>query len=368
MFVFGIDLAILGALLPSLFSRMDLEGSEAGSLFMFLNGGALFVTLLGGPAFDRFGFKVLLLTSSLVGAASLFGIAYADTYGILAFYCFLLGLGGGGLNSGTNAFIADLYPESQSVALNRLGMFFGFGACFIPLFIGSLLRFLSLESILTLTGSMALLPGIVFLLLRFPPGKLAGTGFSIGQAARVLTSPLVLLLGVLLFFQSGNEMNSNAWLATFLDQEVGLVPSVSLYYLAAFWASVILGRMVSPSVLRWVRETTLVQICAGGAVVWLVVLVSYPHPVISGLAAVLAGFFISPIYPCVLGFAAARFPGLSGTVFGALFSMGLVGGMTLPWVAGFLVDQYGIRAGLGTAAIGFVMVFILQTAVKRVRG
>ncbi|RPJ86919.1 MAG: MFS transporter, partial [Acidobacteria bacterium] len=349
MFVFGIDLAILGALLPSLFREMHLEPSQAGSLFVFLNGGALVVTILSGPAFDRFGFKVLLLLASLVDSASLLGIAYAQTYPALAFCSFLLGLGGGGLNSGTNAFIADLYPEAQAAALNRLGVFFGFGACFIPIFIGSLLSLLSLKTILILTASIALVPGVLFLTLRFPPGKQAATGFTMSQAFGVLKSPLVLLLGILLFFQSGNEMNSNAWLAAFLDRQIGLSPATSLYYLSAFWGSVILGRTISPILLRRMRETTLVQISAGAAAIWLSVLVLFPDPLVSFIAAVLAGFCISPIYPCVLGYAAARFPGLSGTVFGALFTIALVGGMLLPWLAGFLVGQRGIQAGLATA-------------------
>ncbi len=365
MFVFGIDLAILGALLPSLFREMHLEPSQAGSLFVFLNGGALVVTMLSGPAFDRFGFKLLLLVASILDALSLLGIAHAQTFSTLAFCSFLLGLGGGGLNSGTNAFVADLYPEEQAAALSRLGVFFGFGACFIPIFIGSLLGFLSLEVILVLTASIALVPGILFLVLHFPPGKQAATGFTVSQALGVLKSPLVLLLGILLFFQSGNEMNSNAWLAAFLDRNLGLPPATSLYYLSAFWGSVILGRLISPILLRRMRETTLVQICAGAAVVWLSVLVLFPDPLVSFLAAVLAGFCISPIYPCVLGFAAARFPGLSGTVFGALFTIALVGGMLLPWLAGFLVGRHGIQAGLATAAAGFVMVLLLQTVIKR---
>jgi FHS family glucose/mannose:H+ symporter-like MFS transporter len=365
MFVFGIDLAILGALLPSLFRGMHLEPTQAGSLFMFLNGGALIVTMLSGPAFDRFGFKILLLIASVLDAISLFGIAHAQTYPMLALCSFLLGLAGGGLNSGTNAFVADLYPEAQAVALSRLGVFFGFGACFIPIFIGSLLSLLTLKAILILTASIALVPGFFFLVLRFPPGKQATTGFTLRQALGVLKSRLVLLLGVLLFFESGNEMNSNAWLAAFLDRKLGLAPATSLYYLSAFWGSVIVGRAISPVLLRRLRETTLVQICATVAVAALSVLVLFPDPLVSLIAAVIAGLCISPIYPCVLGFAAARFPGLSGTVFGALFTIALAGGMLLPWFAGFLVGRQGIQAGLATAAGGFVMVLVLQTVIKR---
>ena len=54
----------------------------------------------------------------------------------------LLGLGGSALNGASNALVADLHedPAAKSAALNRVGLFFGFGALFIPFAIGLLLR------------------------------------------------------------------------------------------------------------------------------------------------------------------------------------------------------------------------------------
>jgi hypothetical protein len=37
IFVFGLVMAILGAILPSLFERIDFNKSEAGNLFLFMN-------------------------------------------------------------------------------------------------------------------------------------------------------------------------------------------------------------------------------------------------------------------------------------------------------------------------------------------
>jgi MFS transporter, FHS family, glucose/mannose:H+ symporter len=364
MFVFGIALALLAPILPYLFEQMRLDPSQAGGLFVFLNGGSLVVALASGPAFDRFGFKLLLMLSSLLCGTALVGVANASSYGVLAGSIFLLGLGGGGLNSGTNAFVADLHPGAQAAALSRLGVFFGIGAVFIPLFIGALLNFISLRSILTLTAGIALIPGLAFLVQAFPPGKHSSTGFPVAEAVRVLSSPLVLLIGILLFFQSGNEMNSNAWMGSFLVDRVGLSAARAPFYLAGFWAGVLAGRLILPVLLRRTRETTLIQLSAATSVFWLVALVALPHPVFSGVAAWLAGLSISPIFPCVLGYVAARFPGLSCTVFCVLMSMALVGGMVLPLLAGSIVGRFGAGGGLLTAAAGFVMVFALQTVIK----
>jgi MFS transporter, FHS family, glucose/mannose:H+ symporter len=364
MFVFGIALALLAPILPYLFEEMQLDPSQAGGLFVFLNGGSLVVALASGPAFDRFGFKILLIFSSVLCATALAGVATASSYMVLAGFVFLLGLGGGGLNSGTNAFVADLHPGTQAAALSRLGVFFGVGAVFIPLFIGAMLSFLDLKIILMMTAGIALIPAIAFLSLGFPPGKHSSTGFPVNQAVRALSSPLVLLIGILLFFQSGNEMNSNAWMGSFLVERVGLSAAKAPFYLAGFWGGVLIGRLFSPLLLRRVRETTLVQASAVAAVFWLVVLVAFPHVAFSAVAAAMAGLSISPIFPCVLGYVAARFPGLSGTVFGVLMSIALIGGMVLPLLAGYIVGRSGAGGGLLTAAVGFVAVFVLQTVIK----
>ena len=59
MFVFGIVMAILGAILPSLFATIALDKAEAGNLFLVMNLAMLIMSLAFGPVVDRFGFKVL---------------------------------------------------------------------------------------------------------------------------------------------------------------------------------------------------------------------------------------------------------------------------------------------------------------------
>jgi FHS family glucose/mannose:H+ symporter-like MFS transporter len=136
MFVFGIVMAILGAILPSLFARISMGKAEAGNLFLIMNFAMLVMSLLFGPVVDRFGFKVFLVLCSLLVAVAFGLLAAASSYGLIVLAVVVLGFGGGGLNGGTNALTSDINPGGRGSALNLLGIFFGFGALSIPFLIG----------------------------------------------------------------------------------------------------------------------------------------------------------------------------------------------------------------------------------------
>jgi FHS family glucose/mannose:H+ symporter-like MFS transporter len=140
IFVFGIVMAVLGAILPSLFERIKIDKAQAGGLFLFMNFAMLVTSLFFGPIVDRFGFKLFLMTSSLLVVLSFGLLAFASGYSTVIIAAVILGLGGGGLNGGTNALTNDIHPGEQGSALNLLGIFFGFGALTIPFLIGILLE------------------------------------------------------------------------------------------------------------------------------------------------------------------------------------------------------------------------------------
>src|SRR5690606_5680950 len=58
-------------------------------------------------------------------------------------------------------------------------------------------------------------------------------------------------------------------------------------------------------------------------------------------AAAAAGLLLAPIFPTVLGVAAARPSGDTAPLFGVLFAVALTGGMTVPWLAGHLAAATG---------------------------
>lgn len=364
IFVFGIALATLGAILPSLFESIRINPAEAGSLFLFLNLGSLLVTMLGGAAFDRFGYRVILALSALGCGGGLAGLAVAGSYPQLVAGSFLLGLGGGGLNVGTNALVADLQPDRQAVALNRLGIFFGLGTFTIPFVIGSLLTQLGLKGILLLAAGLSLLSGLAFLLPRFPAPKHAG-GFPIGSAIRLLRDPFILLLALLLFFQSGNEITTSGWLTTFAVSQFGATPASASFYLSVLWGSLILGRLAAAWFLTRIQPATVVQVSASASAVALTLLIFLGGPLSGFFFSALLGFCMAFIFPTVMGEASSRYPAFSGTVIGILLTVALSGGMLVPWLAGLMASTAGVWAGLLLPCLGFLLVVILQGLARR---
>jgi FHS family glucose/mannose:H+ symporter-like MFS transporter len=138
IFVFGIVMAVLGTLfgLPAMRERLKIDLAQQGNVFLFLYVGILLATLVAGPVIDSIGNKVILVTSAALVASGMAGFAYAHSFGSAAMPAVLLGLGGGGLNTSTNALVSNLYGEDRGPMLNVLGIFYGIGALGIPLLAG----------------------------------------------------------------------------------------------------------------------------------------------------------------------------------------------------------------------------------------
>lgn len=168
IFLFGIGLITLGAVLPSLKEKFQLDEVSAGALFSILPFGILMGSLIFGPISDRFGYKALLILSQLFMVAGFEGIAYAPSLGLLQVCVFLFGMGGGAINGATSALIADTSTYSKGSDLSLLGVFFGLGALSMPFITGLLKGYLSFVEIISAVGMITLLASLSLFLIRFP--------------------------------------------------------------------------------------------------------------------------------------------------------------------------------------------------------
>ena len=146
IFVFGIVMALLGAVVPVLvITQLAFGLEDVGLLFLVMNGAMLVASLLVGPATDRVGMKGPIALGALPSWAWRF--SWRSRGPPASATCFRpsppLGFGGGALNAGAkNTLEADLHdnPETQkAAALNLLIYYFGIGALLLPLSIGALL-------------------------------------------------------------------------------------------------------------------------------------------------------------------------------------------------------------------------------------
>src|SRR5919108_5233723 len=83
MFVFGLVMALLGAVLPALAGRLEFQISDIGRLFLVMNGAMLAASLVLGLAMDRFGMKPPLAIGALLVATALVIVARASAFRML---------------------------------------------------------------------------------------------------------------------------------------------------------------------------------------------------------------------------------------------------------------------------------------------
>ena len=368
MFVFGIVMAVLGAILPLLSGRMQLATSDIGKLFLVMNAAMLGSSLVLGLAMDRFGMKPPLVMGPLLVAAGLGVVVRAAAFVALLPAVVLLGIGGGALNGAANTLVADLHenPRRKGAALNYLGIFFGFGALFLPFVIGALLARLSVASLLIAASTLCAAVGVFASFRRFPVPK-QRHALPLADMPRFLRSPLVLTFAFLLFFESGVEFTLGGFISTYLIHDMGL-SSVTLasWILAGYWASIMISRFVLSRIAPRMDPYRTLLLCACGAGIGAVVAALASRPAIAALGILICGWSLAGVYPASLGITGDRFQSHSGTVFGILFAIALAGGMIFPLLAGQLGTVAGLRWAFGMIAAAFVAILGLSRIAKRI--
>jgi fucose permease len=356
--VFGIVVTTLGAVLPSIIHRLGLDRTEAGSLLSLMTLGILAGSLVFGPVVDRRGYKGILAAAVVLIVLGLEGIAFAPSIGLLAAAAILIGFGGGVMNGGTTALVADISAEGRAAALAYLGVFFGIGAFGVPLVLGLLREPFSDAGVVAGIGALVALVLAYYATIRFPEPK-QPQGFPLRHAAVLLRDPVIVLLGVALFFESGMEITVGGWTATYVNQELGLSPERALYLLSLYWLGMTGGRWLSGWLLKRVSTAAVLLSSLGVAFVGAVILIGARTAASAGAGTLLAGAGFAAVFPVILGYVGDRYERLSGTAIGVVLVMALMGGTAMPYVTGVLGDMFGLRASLAIVPAGIVCVALI---------
>jgi fucose permease len=353
MLLFGVTLTTLGAVLPPLITRYGLEKAYAGSFLALMSLGILAGSLVFGPVVDRYGYRCVLVAGALGVALGLAAIAWATSTILLRSAMVAFGFGGGLLNGATNALVADVTPEGRGSGLALLGVFFGIGAFGVPLLLGLLLRWLTYTTIVAGLALLVVVPLLDFAAVEFPPPKQA-QGFPLRRVGALLGDATLLLVGLMLFLQSGMEITLGGWSAQYVREVLGLSEQRSILVLSLFWVGMVAARLILTRLLRSTPAATVYSGFLAVALVGAVMLLAIPRAVHAGAGLFLVGFGLAAGYPILLGLLGGLYHDLTGTAFSAVFVMALFGGSTIPYLTGVLGDWQGLRASLVVVPIGIV--------------
>jgi MFS transporter, FHS family, glucose/mannose:H+ symporter len=364
LLTFGIVFTMVGTVLLAVMARFGIDKASGGALLLLMTFGVLLGALVFGPVVDRRGYRAMMLGSTALIILGLEGVAFAPSIGWLRAAVFLIGVAGGIINGGANALVSDISGEERGPRLNLLGVFFGIGAMGVPFVIALLTSRFSHAVLIAGVGGLVVVPLVMIATTTFPPPK-QPQGFPLADAGRLLRDPLMLLMGVMLFLESGLEITVGGWTSTFVTEELEVTERTALIMLSLYWAGMMLARLVIGTALTRTSPFRILYTCLAIALLGAALLLRTESVAFAAFGVFLLGVGFAAMFPTVLGFIGTRFAALSGTAFSAAITMALIGGMIFPYTAGVLGERFGMRGSFLIVPAALVLLGVLLAILSR---
>jgi fucose permease len=363
VFGLGICFVIVGAI--SVEYQAALNISNIGNLTLALFLTSAIVQLVIGPLVDKFGYKPMAIVGFLVAGASMILLEMAPDEQTALVACILLGIGAMSLNTVGNTLIPVVLFEGKDPARasNFGNAFFGLGLVVTPL----------LFSLVNWKLGLFLLAGLFFLgLLAALATKLpqVATGYEFSMAFKVLGKGAVIVGALALFCYISLEVSMTTWSKPYMTELLGGKDNPTAvnnagFVLSLFGVAMMAGRFATSMVKNLTAiGVRLIALMAIVAVCTIAAMITTSSAATATAAVVLTGLVFAPIFPTIIGVTFAKFePKLYGSIFGIMFSVGLLGATFVPKIVGNLsagaTVQQSLLIVLGMTVALFVISLFL---------
>lgn len=346
---------LLGAILPRFSEQLGLNDAQAGLLLM-----TQFVASAVAALFVRRHLWRTLRRGYWLQAIAALGVVLApprllpEVFGLLGFS---LGL----LMTTTTLLIGRISTVRRGSALAILNVYWSLGAVLGPALVSRLPS--TVNSRYTYIPAAILCLFAALTLYRNMQGLPPAAGPT-PPAARPLLR-LIIYSSAVAFLYVGVESALGNWITTYLHRDMASSFERSSLSLGCFWAALLLGRLLTPLILRTIREATL---CVGASAVSAAAVVSmlFAQSALPFLFEIfIAGLALAPLYPLIL----SAFLTTAGDTphAGWVFTMAGCGGGIVSWLTGEVSTHIGsLRWGLFVPATAAVLLLLL-TALRRGR-
>ncbi|MCK4631564.1 MAG: hypothetical protein KAT40_08975, partial [Bacteroidales bacterium] len=241
------------------------------------------------------------------------------------------------------------------------------GAFGMPLLIGSLSNIFTSSEIIAFIGYILFIPLIYFFIVSFPKPKIARQ-FPIKEFLQMTKDPVIILIGVFLFFESGVEGISNSWTTTYLQDVVDAEKEQALFALSALVLSLTLTRIVLGYILRKISPAIIqyYSICLAATGAFVLMLSSTYGLTMLGL--VLLGVGLAAGFPVLLGYVGELYKEMSGTAFSFVMVIALIGNMIINYLMGVIAQVAGMKhfSSLLLCCL-IIMLIVLCFVIKQLR-
>ncbi|MCK9574213.1 MAG: MFS transporter [Candidatus Omnitrophica bacterium] len=368
VFTLAICFVVIGAVSIELKTALGIGNSEIGTLVLTLFLTACVTQLIIGPLVDKLGHKPIAIAGFIVCSLSIFLLGLASDFRIALVAAFLLGVGAMCVNTVGNTLIpVVLFGGGDPARASNFGNgFFGLGLIMTPLIVPAFAKY---NNALFCIGAGLLIFLLFSFLASYPK---VSTGFKFSMAIKLLGKKPVLIAALALTCYISLESTMNTWIKSLMAELLENTGNSNFlthagFVLSLFGVCMMLGRFLS-STIKNLTKIGVGVIAAASlvsmlAIILMIVAKSY---VLVIVAVIIVGFSFAPIFPIIVGVTFARFEAkFYGSIFGIIFSIGLLGGTFVPQYVGYLAKEKTIQQSLWIAVIMAGLLFVAALIMGR---
>ena len=364
LFCVGMYAAAFGPVLPIAAEDFGVSLDTAGLLLTALFAGSILASATVAIALHGHDTRLLTIIGLISAICGLTLLAIAPNWPVALLAGAILGVGDGLIIAALHI-LMSLTSRDVPSAMNRLNLFFAFGAIVGPIWAGAILASTG-ERWIVYAGIAAY--GVVTLVVL-----MAASGPSHEPIAppdeefRLPGNPKAWVMGGVLFLYVGAEFGLGSWVSSYTRETAHAGVMAGALLTAGYWGALALGRVLSGIYFRRGHDASLLLAvaAAGAGIAALALALSSGHLAIAAIAAFGAGFFLGPVWPTTVAIASE---GSMANATAATVTMGNAGGLAIPWLQGKVLVGAGPAQGVAVTAALCGVMFCIVSAFRSRRG
>ncbi len=345
---FGFLNAILGPSLPYIRATEQISYlvGVAHQVAFAVGGGlaGLFAIRVGGRASRAVVIRLGLVAAAVCGL----GVGYGDQVAVTVVSALFVSLLGTSALIRLWAALSDAHAMHRAVAMSEGEVSVSLGGIIAPLLVGGLASTaLSWRFAFVVGAGLVIVVVVISLLVRIPPSmpELSAEQLQVDVAAGV-SRPAPTL--VVVFAVVALEFSLSFWLASYLNDSVGLPRQMAVGMVAGLYAANLGGRVVASRLARHFSAVGVLAASIGVGLVGMPILLAATGAVAAGLGLVLVGAGIGATFPLTSALHVAASPRPADTAVGQVLAVAAIGQICGPLAVAAVAQVAGLRVGLLT--------------------
>jgi fucose permease len=343
---FGFLNAVLGPALPYLRATEHISYVVgAAHQVAFAVGGGL-AGLLATHVTRSLGRAVIIRLGLLGAALAGLGLGYGSHVAVTVVAALFVSLLGTSAVIRLWAALSDAHGERRTVALAEGEVSVSLGGITAPLLVGGLAATAWSWRFAFVVGAVLVFAAVaVTATARIPPETSEAPRRPTGRggSARTHRPPATL---VLVFAVVALEFALSFWLASYLDDGVGLGRNLAVAMVAGLYAANLVGRLAASRLARHTTTARVLGVSIGVSLLGLPILLVATDATVAAGGVVVAGAGIGAAFPLTSSLHVGSSPRPADAAMGEILAVAAIGQILGPLLAGAIAQPAGLRVGL----------------------